>query len=167
MFSFNQRLMRDMGIMGKSQKVTADFHFQTNRQLFSSTSHIHRQNALSLLHSSFSFIPLFNWTLTLIAHLALLSHSQVTLCAASSSLVNPSTPLLTFFAHFISNPSAALSPFICVSLLPPACLSLSSTLQLSSVSTIFSPVQSGSAEWSSSTKQTVWTAHNFASFDSD
>ena len=83
-----------------------------------------------------------------------------------SSLLS-SSPLPPPPSSLHLNLSAALSAFICSSLLPPACLSLSSALQLSFVSTIFLPVQSGSAGRSGGTKQPVWTAHNFSSFDSD
>lgn len=126
-----------------------------------------------LLHSPFSIGPRLSVSPsphfpTHCAPLCTLSLSSHSLSSLFLSLANPSIPTRTFFfAHFISTSRPLCLPLSASLSFPPARLSLSSALQLSSVSTIFSPVQSGSAEWSSSTKQTVWTAHNFASFDSD
>ena len=175
-FSLNERLLRGRGGTRRDE-VGASL---SEEQSCSSTPHVHQQKA------SLSFILLFirlfpPHSLTQLSVppplSSLLSSSPLppplSSLLSSSPLPPPlssllsSSPLPPPPSSLHLNLSAALSAFICSSLLPPACLSLSSALQLSFVSTIFLPVQSGSAGRSGGTKQPVWTAHNFSSFDSD
>lgn len=151
-----------MWTRGKRQTVRAEWEClsQDNSQLCSSTSHIHGQKT--------SFPPALHSLLHFLTHLSVtLSVSHVTLCLASFFLSrSPLYPPFTFSLTSSQPLGRSVSLYLCLS--PSRCMPLPfihSPIICCFYHLFPHPIWQRRMEQQQ--KQTVRTAHNFASFDSD